>query len=105
MKHRMFCVHDVKANAFMQPWFLFQDGMALRAFSDCVNDPEHNFGRHPADFTLFYIGVFEDDSGMVVPCTPVSLGNGIAFLKLHTAEEPDDLFAGDGKGEKEHETA
>ncbi len=90
MKHRMFCVHDVKAKAYMQPWFLHQDGMATRAFADCVNDPEHNFGRHPADYTLFFIGVFDDATGMCITQAPMAMGNGIEFIELELGE--DDLF-------------
>ncbi len=93
MKHRMFCVHDVKANAYMQPWFLHQDGMAMRAFADCVNDPGHNFGRHPADYTLFFIGVFDDSTGMCITQAPMSMGNGIEFIELELGE--DDILAPD----------
>ncbi len=100
MKHRMFCIHDVKAAAFMQPWFLHTDGMATRAFADCVNDPEHNFGRHPADYSLFYIGEFNDSTGMCITQAPMSLGNGVEFISLELTDNEGDLFAevphGDG---------
>jgi len=87
MKHKMFVIYDVKANAYMQPWFLTQEGMALRAFSDCVNDKEHNFGRHPEDYTLFNIGEFDDSNAEVTWQTPKSMGNGIEYIKLDT--QPD----------------
>lgn len=104
MLHKMFCVHDVKAKAYMQPWFLHQDGMAVRCFSDCVNDPEHNFGRHPADYTLFFIGVFDDTSGECTPEVPMSMGNGIAFLNPEDIPD-DDFFAGHGDGDGEFKGA
>lgn len=90
MKHNMFVVYDVKANAYMQPWFLTQEGMALRAFSDCVNDADHNFGRHPEDYTLFNIGLYDDSTAEVKWQTPKSCGNGLEFVK--TEETQPDLF-------------
>ena len=79
MKHKMFVVFDTKANAYMQPWFLTQEGMATRAFTDCVNDPNHNFGRHPEDYILFDIGEFDDQTADIKWQAPRSLGNGIEF--------------------------
>ncbi len=92
MKHKMFVIYDSKANAFMQPWFLTQQGMAQRAFSDCVNDPDHNFGRHPEDYTLFDIGQFDDQNAKVEWNAPKSIGNGIQYLKNKLADDQHDLF-------------
>jgi len=88
MKHNMFVIYDVKANAYLQPWFLSQEGMATRAFSDCVNDPEHNFGRHPEDYTLFNIGTFNDHDARIEWQAPKSMGNGLEYLK-HEETQPD----------------
>lgn len=90
MKHKMFVVYDVKANAYMQPWFLTQEGMALRAFSDCVNDADHNFGRHPEDYTLFNIGTFDDSNADIKWQTPKSMGNGLEYVR--TEDTQPDLF-------------
>ncbi len=92
MKHKMFVIYDSKANAFMQPWFLTQEGMAQRAFSDCVNDSDHNFGRHPEDYTLFNIGDFDDQNAKIQSTTPITMGNGIQYLKAELADEQHDLF-------------
>ncbi len=80
MKTKMFVIFDSKANAYLQPWFLSQDGMALRVFSDCVNDKEHNFGRHPEDYTMFRIGEFNDQDANIDWEAPKSMGNGIEFV-------------------------
>ncbi len=93
MKHKMFVIFDSKANAYMQPWFLTQDGMALRAFSDCVNDKDHNFGRHPEDYTLFTIGEFDDQTAQVEWITPQTMGNGIAYLKPEMDNDQLEMFS------------
>ncbi len=92
MKHKMFVIYDSKANAYMQPWFLTQEGMALRAFSDCVNDKDHNFGRHPEDYTLFTIGEFDDLTAEVFWTSPISMGNGITYIKPILDNDTIDMF-------------
>jgi len=52
---------------------------AKRTFSDFVNDSGTIIGMHPADFTLFKIGVFDIQSGNFVVLRDV-LGNGVEFI-------------------------
>jgi len=99
MKHKIFVIHDVKANCYMEPWFLQQQAIAQRAFSDCVNDPDHNFGRHPEDYTLFNIGEYNDQNAKIEWIPPQSLGNGIEYLKPELADNQKDLFKTQGLSE------
>lgn len=61
MIHKIFTVYDSKAKAYLPPFFLHATGLAIRAITDCVDDPEHQFYRHPADYTLFECGTFDDE--------------------------------------------
>ncbi len=87
MKHQIFVIHDAKAQAFMQPWFLLKTGMAERAFADCVNDKDHNFGRHPEDYNLFIIGEYDDATAAITSHSPEAMGNGITFLQLEITDQ------------------
>lgn len=78
MQMEIFAVYDEKAEAFMNPFFLQTIAMAIRAISDCVNDPSHNFGAHPSDYSLFHIGTFDNESAAIVPLKK-SLGCLIEF--------------------------
>ncbi len=80
MKLNIYMVHDQKANAYLPPFFLPEDGMAHRTFGDCCNDVEHQFGKHPEDYTLFKLGEFDDLVGQIKSDTKISLGNGIEYL-------------------------
>jgi len=91
MLQKMYSVYDEKAQAFSPPFFLHADGMATRAFSDCVNAKAHHFNKHPYDYTLFRIGEFDDTKGMVVGHAPKSLGNGVQFMQLEIANSPEEL--------------
>lgn len=54
-----FAVWDSKAMAYLPPFFIPNAAMALRVFTDCVNDRGHQWGKHPEDYTLFFVGRFD----------------------------------------------
>lgn len=83
MKFKIFSVFDVKAGAYLPPFFLPETAVAVRCFSDCVNSDDHQFGKHPGDYTLFELGSF-DDSVCLVSCTPspVKVVNGLEVIAL-----------------------
>jgi len=78
---KIFTIYDQKAKAYLPPFFLPERGQAIRTFTDCVNSPEHHFGKHPADYTLFELGHFTDDNAKIKPLpSPSTLGTGNEFL-------------------------
>lgn len=83
MKHRIFAVYDTKAKAFLPPFILPEVAMAKRVFEDCVNSDDHQFGKHPGDYTLFLFGEFLDHESEPFNVDPkVSLGTGVEYLKF-----------------------
>ncbi len=91
MKHLIFSIYDEKAKAYLPPFFLPEKGMAIRTFSDCVNDADHAFGRHPHDYTLFYLGEWLDHDGVLDICQRVVVGNGVEFLEPDLADDQAEL--------------
>lgn len=80
MKLKMFTVHDVKAEAYLQPFFLHTKGQAIRSITEAVSNPEHQFAKYPADFTLFELGEYDDSNGQITShAAPISLGNLLEF--------------------------
>ncbi len=95
MKLEVYCIFDAKAMAYANPFFFPQEGLALRAFADLCNDPETAVGCHPDDYTLFHIGRFDSDEGMLEPnLAPVTLGNGLEFVRLNEPVAIGDLVPG-----------
>jgi len=83
MEMKIYSVYDSKTEAFLQPFFMQAKGQAIRAFSELANDEKHQFGKYPEDFTLFEIGLFDDQKGSIVThSTPVSVGLAIEFVRL-----------------------
>lgn len=87
MQLSIFCVYDAKAQAYLPPFFLPRKQMAVRAFAECVNSSEHQFGKWPNDYTLFHIGAFNDETGLIDSFAPVSLGNGLEHLQVKEVED------------------
>ncbi len=82
MQQIIFTIYDEKAAAHLPPFFLHAAAMAIRTFSDAVNQKEHAFNKHPDHYTLFEHGVFDDNTGdfNVYPAKK-SLGNGTEFIE------------------------
>lgn len=81
MKMLIVAVHDSKAELFSQPVFVQSRGQAIRSFADAVNDGKSDYARHPGDYSLFELGVYEDHSGMLMPlAVPVLLASGITLV-------------------------
>ena len=81
MKQIQFTIYDNAANAYLPPFCLHNEQMAMRVFGDCIQSADHQFSKHPSDYTLFKIGEFDDISGQLTPeKAPQSLCNGIQFV-------------------------
>lgn len=77
---KMCSIHDSKAMAWSVPISFQAAGQAIRAFSDQVNNPESDFGRHPEDYSLFVVGEFDEQSGNVVSVVPEVLATGVNLV-------------------------
>jgi poly-D-alanine transfer protein DltD len=82
MKTQIFSVYDSKAEAYNTPMFVPTKGQAIRAFSDQVNEPGSELNKHPEDYTLFCLGEFDSDTGLITPLnSPHSIGGAHEFMK------------------------
>lgn len=58
----IFSVYDSKAKAFLPPFFMVNSMVARRSFGEAANDANHQFCKHPEDYTLFKIGTWDDST-------------------------------------------
>lgn len=94
---KVFSVFDAKLATFGRPWFQMTDAAALREFSDAVNDgsnPNNQWHTHPEDFSLFVIGEFDDQSGELIPRTPLSLVTASSLVVNFSRSKPEQLDLG-----------
>lgn len=64
---QMFAIRDLKAVSFMPPYTAPNKGVAIRSFTDAVNDPSSMLSKYPDDFALFHIGSYDPETGVVTP--------------------------------------
>ena len=50
------------------PFFSLNESVARRDFGDLTREPSSTVFRHPEDFRLFHVGVFDLDTGLFSPC-------------------------------------
>lgn len=66
MKQVVVAVFDRASQLFGRPFFVQAVGQAIRSFSDEVNrkdDARGEFARHPDDFDLWQVAVYDDGAG------------------------------------------
>lgn len=63
MKKIMLAVYDSKAAAYGMPFCADTIPQGIRDFGDAVADEKTMFHRHPEDYSLFVLGVFNVADG------------------------------------------
>lgn len=71
MNLNAYTVYDNKALVYGVPFFAPTDGAAIRSFRDLSNDAQTSVGAHPADYSLFQCGVYDDSNGAFAPLSPL----------------------------------
>lgn len=79
MNLEIFAVYDSAAERYLQPFFGETVAVGVRKFEHTVNHPQSAFSEYPADYTLFHIGTFDQESGSVQSFAPRNLGNALQF--------------------------
>lgn len=75
MIQKVYSVLDKVAGAFLPPFFLPNDSVALRAVGDVVNRVGEGFNLHPNDYELHLIGWFDNLTGEI-SCEDLHNGEG-----------------------------
>lgn len=59
----IYAIKDDALNRFMQPFFTHTNAAAIRAFRDHTNEKGSPANMHPGDYTLYYLGNFDEETG------------------------------------------
>lgn len=75
-------VLDQKAKVFSAPFTSQTDATALRDFARAVQDTRAMADKFPADYELYRIGVFNEDTGIIQgEPFPTLLGRGADYIQ------------------------
>lgn len=76
MKMEVYSVYDLKAAAYSPPFYVQNDAVAIRAFTDIANDRRSSVSKYPGDYELRHIGTFDDGTADYKKCDPKTLTTG-----------------------------
>lgn len=78
----VFAVYDSAASYYAPPFCQRSKGEAIRSFTMGAKDPQTVISKHPDQFTLFEIGVYDEQKGEMIPhAAHISLGKAIEFIQ------------------------
>ena len=81
MIYGIYAIRDAKTT-FMPANVDINDGSAIRNFEHAVMQPDSLLRSHPADFSLWKLGFFRQDDGVVEPLDkPVQIADAASIVK------------------------
>ena len=81
MKKQIYAIYDTAASIYT-PTFAEADGIVTREFSDLCNNPESPYGQHPEDYSIFRLGLFDDQTGKLDDEINTFLATGLELVSL-----------------------
>jgi len=91
MKQNVYSIFDTASGLYSRPFFTISDGEAIRSFTDIACDSDHPIGKHPEDYTLFRLGIFDDRDGKFTDEVNSSLTNGLQAIATSRTVDKDNL--------------
>jgi len=74
MIHNAYVVYDSAAQIYNKPFYLINDQVAMRAAQDLIDDQNTDIARHPEQFSMFKIGIYDDETALfTILDTPINL--------------------------------
>ncbi len=91
MKLNVYSIYDQASGLYCRPFFTQSDGEAIRSFQDISTDAEHPIGKHPEDYTLFRLGIFDDQDGTLYDENNSSLATALELIASTRKTHKDQL--------------
>ncbi len=80
MRVELFAVQDAAANRFIDPFPAPTVEFAIRGFKEACGTEGHQFGKFPEDYSLWHVGEFDAELGLISPLTPRKLATASSFV-------------------------
>jgi hypothetical protein len=75
-----YAIKDTKV-AFMNPFLQHNKAEAIRSFRSVLVDERSEAAKNPADYELWYVGQWDDATGIMMGGQPQFIENGVKGLK------------------------
>jgi len=82
MRLQLCALKDLALDAFQRPFYAQTINHAKRMFIDHMHNKDSEASRHPADFALYHLGIWDDHTGKTTDLeTPALLMRGTDAAK------------------------
>lgn len=78
----IFSIKDSATEAFSPLFEARATGEALRMFKDQTTNPDSQISRHPTDFELYKVGMFDENTGELTGMKPERIARAIDMLEM-----------------------
>ena len=86
MMHPVFSVRDQMVG-FNDPFCAVNENVAVRDFTNVVNNPSGRIYLNPNHYDLYRIGDFDTETGKMTPCEPSLIVTGLSVKKGNEENE------------------
>lgn len=80
MRVEVYSVQDAAVGAFLPPFFARSRGEAIRSFEQAATDSAR-FAPHAKDYSLWFLSVFEDSTGVFDVVQPERVCGALDFAR------------------------
>lgn len=77
-----FTIWDKKAEAGVTPFFAANTAVAMRDFKSACNDVTHAFYRNPEDYSLWFVGTFDQGNKKLKAEDVVCVAEALAMKEV-----------------------
>ena len=75
---KMYTIYDATLGQYFSRIFMMHnDKQAMRMFQHAVCGGDKNMSAHPDDYTLYHIGIYEEQAGIPIGHDPVRVCTGM----------------------------
>lgn len=85
MYYKAYSFLDKKTGMYSAPFHVVHEAIAMRTARELVADIDTTVGRHPADFDLYLVGEFNDNTGIYSGVGPACVTSCAALVPTVTA--------------------
>lgn len=81
MEYELYVIYDTSLRRYGVPMAQENDAVAMRSFAhECMNESSI-WNSHPDQFILYKIGVYNCDTGEILPCAPERIASASDFVR------------------------
>lgn len=77
MKSNLYAIIDTASGVYDGPYTGKSDGHMVRSFSDLAVSDENPIGKHPEDYALIKVGIWNDGTGELEDLQNITLVTGL----------------------------